>query len=598
MNRNKVVVEETATVILRETNTQILLSIPSFVVASDTRDVIQTDERNARYEACVKAHTNVDGFTSRPTQTKNNPLKNQNEMAAPNAFREFGSQAVSYEIKDEVAAASSVATEQDLTSGLGVGTDVTEDLNSLSTTVKKFVNDTVGVALVTPGCLLDTESAVKPPAPGESSSNNKSKPEKGGKGRSVVNVNQRQSTMNQTSEAASGEDVGFGFGGNAAGGGGKAKQVSTASSGNNSGQDISVPAPSGSRANISQSNAGDSTMDSEGESNGGKRYETFTEEDSQEILREHEIKNILSSPLLLKKFNMIERAIQQKANYRSQLDYRDLPDIAPLTLISPERAKLVESSDQLFGGGLGGIGGKSNLGLKRGFTERSLKSAPHGLTSDNSQLFSDTASVHSTDEHGKKFDPSNLMNSESSKVKKLFSYSNPELIGNRTVTSMAWNAVSSDLLAVGYGRSLDLLRNPDNFAETLKDEAQEGLVLFWSLRNPDYPEKLLRTPHSVTALDFSKQHAMTLAVGLANGDVNIYDVKREGANWGVPIESSAGMPGSHMDPVWQVKWIIKGVERLETLVSISTDGRVLEWNLKKGLVMSTLMQLKKSGTVS
>jgi hypothetical protein len=46
-----------------------------------------------------------------------------------------------------------------------------------------------------------------------------------------------------------------------------------------------------------------------------------------------------------------------------------------------------------------------------------------------------------------------------------------------------------------------------------------------------------------------------------------------------------------------LKWIIKGVERLETLVSISTDGRVLEWNLKKGLVVSNLMQLKKSGTV-
>lgn len=48
----------------------------------------------------------------------------------------------------------------------------------------------------------------------------------------------------------------------------------------------------------------------------------------------------------------------------------------------------------------------------------------------------------------------------------------------------------------------------------------------------------------------------------------------------------------------QLKWIIKGVERLETLVSISTDGRVLEWNLKKGLVMSSLMQLKKTGMVN
>lgn len=42
---------------------------------------------------------------------------------------------------------------------------------------------------------------------------------------------------------------------------------------------------------------------------------------------------------------------------------------------------------------------------------------------------------------------------------------------------------------------------------------------------------------------------------------------------------------------------MKGVERIETLVSISSDGSVLEWNLKKGLVMSTLMQLKKGGTV-
>jgi len=78
--------------------------------------------------------------------------------------------------------------------------------------------------------------------------------------------------------------------------------------------------------------------------------------------------------------------------------------------------------------------------------------------------------------------------------------------------------------------------------------------------------------------------------------VNVYDVKREGASWGVPVESSAGMPDSHLDPVWQLKWIVRGAERLETLVSISTDGRVLEWNLKKGLVMSKLMDLKKSGT--
>lgn len=48
----------------------------------------------------------------------------------------------------------------------------------------------------------------------------------------------------------------------------------------------------------------------------------------------------------------------------------------------------------------------------------------------------------------------------------------------------------------------------------------------------------------------------------------------------------------------QVKWINKGVERGETLVSISTDGRVVEWSMKKGLSFSPLMVLKRIGECS
>lgn len=51
----------------------------------------------------------------------------------------------------------------------------------------------------------------------------------------------------------------------------------------------------------------------------------------------------------------------------------------------------------------------------------------------------------------------------------------------------------------------------------------------------------------------------------------------------------------HMDPVWQVKWVNKGAERGEALVSISTDGRVVEWGMKKGLASTTLMVLKRRG---
>jgi len=49
-----------------------------------------------------------------------------------------------------------------------------------------------------------------------------------------------------------------------------------------------------------------------------------------------------------------------------------------------------------------------------------------------------------------------------------------------------------------------------------------------------------------------------------------------------------------MEPVWQVAWVNKGAERGESLVSVSSDGRVAEWNMKKGLTSATLMLLKRS----
>lgn len=44
--------------------------------------------------------------------------------------------------------------------------------------------------------------------------------------------------------------------------------------------------------------------------------------------------------------------------------------------------------------------------------------------------------------------------------------------------------------------------------------------------------------------------------------------------------------GKHTAPVWQIKWIEKergsGEETAEVLVSISTDGRVTQWSIRKG----------------
>ena len=53
----------------------------------------------------------------------------------------------------------------------------------------------------------------------------------------------------------------------------------------------------------------------------------------------------------------------------------------------------------------------------------------------------------------------------------------------------------------------------------------------------------------------------------------------------------------HAGPVWQVEWIAKdrsfGEDRAEVLVSVGTDGRVLQWTLRKGLESIQLMRLKR-----
>ena len=52
----------------------------------------------------------------------------------------------------------------------------------------------------------------------------------------------------------------------------------------------------------------------------------------------------------------------------------------------------------------------------------------------------------------------------------------------------------------------------------------------------------------------------------------------------------------HSAPVWQVSWIVKERligEKAEVLVSISVDGCVLQWSIRKGFESSQLMKLKR-----
>ena len=45
------------------------------------------------------------------------------------------------------------------------------------------------------------------------------------------------------------------------------------------------------------------------------------------------------------------------------------------------------------------------------------------------------------------------------------------------------------------------------------------------------------------------------------------------------------MNEKHGDAVWEVNWVNRGGkgDKGEALVSISSDGRIVEWSMKKGL---------------
>ncbi|CAF0905342.1 unnamed protein product [Didymodactylos carnosus] len=162
---------------------------------------------------------------------------------------------------------------------------------------------------------------------------------------------------------------------------------------------------------------------------------------------------------------------------------------------------------------------------------------------------------------------------------KLWQYSS-DLTSDKNVSSMAWNRKNPDLLAVGYG--------PFEF-----NDQNQGLVCCWSLKNQEFPERYYHTTAGVTTVAFSNKYPSLLAVGLFDGTVNIYDVKNNDTN---PLLDTGESAGKHNSPVWQLYWVEveKGREDdSEVLMSISTDGRVTQWLIRKGFESTDYMKLKR-----
>lgn len=123
---------------------------------------------------------------------------------------------------------------------------------------------------------------------------------------------------------------------------------------------------------------------------------------------------------------------------------------------------------------------------------------------------------------------------------------------------------------------------------------RRGVVCCWSLKNPLAPELALHltADASVSAVAFSYEHPSLLAVGNTDGGIVVYDIQRDVAT---PSIIPAVSSGKHTGAVWELKWVARGKERGEFLMSVSADGRVVQWAVGKCIekVAPDLMHLTR-----
>jgi len=164
------------------------------------------------------------------------------------------------------------------------------------------------------------------------------------------------------------------------------------------------------------------------------------------------------------------------------------------------------------------------------------------------------------------------------RLDKLWNYE-CELTTGCNVSGVSWSKKPkyTHILAVSYG-------------ETDFESAQQGgAILIWSLKNPQHPDHVIETSSGVLCVAFSHTHHNLLAAGMYDGTVCIYDIGRRDTK---PfLESHYAQ--KHTGPVWELRWVDQNSERGEKLVSISSDGRITQWILKKGLDQTDLFKLKK-----
>ncbi|GAB9473371.1 hypothetical protein Gpo141_00010522 [Globisporangium polare] len=662
------------TIELAETPTMMVFELRSVCVGADANHHQAVAARNRQYLEVCAARKGSDKFVEGRSQTLQLAQKGKEVMTAPPATRDAMCVATDWDIfdcarieednpneHDEGGGVDTPSTTGASTSGGAAGGGITGAKSARASSeyengelqLKHQVDEIVDATLVSPGCVLDVDGDIVEDLRARQHARTRRVKHGGGNkskghhattttnssgantqgsqqdfGRSsAVNAMMSNSSSSMTSPSQSGANLSFGTSQQDVGGGGMDD------SGNSSAQNSQVGMSSASHGVLSGGSSGGG-----GDDNKQNAYaRANTNVDIGETIAQQRTRKVLASASLLKTVSIVERAVQQNVYHQQHVLYRNFPSLAT----SDDDRKQGGSHHRQHDDGAGGNDwrsmrqGSSGVGSANG----SFSGFPSGASSSAGGGLGGTRNGGAVGGKGA--------------LEKLWAFQ-CELTEGRRVSCLAWNTVNEDLLAVSYCSSTDgrgdnapvANNNAGNLGAgggyylgtgqplgsvtssgagadgpaTGADD--EGLILFWSLKNPEYPERVYNLGAGVMSIDFSHTQPYLLAVGFVNGVVAIYDTRKDdSAHTGghepgstgapgsrlapesaaalkllhtpAPIASSEVSTGKHLDVLWQVKWISKGSDRGENVVSISSDGRVTEWSMKKGLSYSDLMTLKR-----
>lgn len=159
---------------------------------------------------------------------------------------------------------------------------------------------------------------------------------------------------------------------------------------------------------------------------------------------------------------------------------------------------------------------------------------------------------------------------------------NFDLTKDLSVNSVDINSFNKDLIITSYGSNYNM------------EGGSRGLVCLWTIKNANYPELFIESDVPVLSAKFSKQSPNLFACGYQDGNLALFDTRKKTDK---PLIMSKDLNCiKHLDAIWELNWVpkTKNKDKGESLITISADGHLYEWKLKKTLEVNELKTIAQS----